>query len=148
MKTTLALFLATVLTASAQTYLEMTEVVSNAMEQTPVYICVPVADQAEAETLKAQYAADEDLFKDLEYTAVFHTHKHRPQTEPCEVTPLKHSDMSKYVELESDETDRFNLPIKFRLPVIDKQDADRKAKKVKDMFKDKTFKVKEHGVNA
>lgn len=139
------ILLLTATLAHAQTYLEMTEVTTNAMTDTPVYLCVPVASQAEAEALKAQYAADADLFKNLEYTAVYHIHNHRPATEPCEVTPIK-ADMSKSVEVESVETDPYNMPIKFRLPCKDKADADKKAKKVKDLFPNKQFTVKEKGV--
>lgn len=118
------------------------------MWDTPVYLCVPVVDKADAETQKVVYAADEDFFKDIDYTAVYHIHVHGEVNQPCVTEPLKKMDMSKYVEMISEEVSPFMLPITFRLPVTDKQDASRKEQKIKQMFPGKTFKVKKHGVET
>ena len=103
----------------------------------------PVKDQADA-LLKMEITYT-NLFPGLTMTATYHACGHGPKNDTCIPIVLKvftgpsKPDMTKFIKLESIETNKYALTTKYVLSITGKADADAQEAAIKSAYPSKTF---------
>lgn len=146
MKTLIIYFALCVAALAEMPYLEMRGAATNINQEVANlrYDCKDIEDAKKI--MEIEYT---NKFAGQTITATYHQHRHGEKNQSCVETVLKvftgavKPDLSKFIKMESVETNRYALPIKIFMPVTDKVAADKIEASVKAEYPAKQFTVTE-----